>query len=288
MKATIIGCGDIGERVAKVFLSQKMVVNALVRQAARAEYLNKIGLNAVQSNLDQDDIDQQLVAGAKVIWLAPPPQSGGEESRIKRWLNNLSGDALPHKIVYISTSGVYGDCNGAWVDESTPVNPQADRSKRRLDAEKQFVIWCKRHQVPCVILRVAGIYGEGRWPLARIKRGDPVVIKSEAAFSNRIHQDDLAQVCVAALLRDEAQGVINVSDGQPSTMTDYFQQIAKAFSLPALQEVTLQEAKQQLSPTMLSYLTESRRIDNRKMVKLLDVKLKYPTLKEALVVAVSQ
>ena len=285
MRVTIVGCGDIGERVAKTLLSQKVAVKVLVRQATRAKHLSNIGLNVTQVDLDQDDIDQPLIAGARVIWLAPPPQSGCEESRIKRWLNNLNGEALPQKIVYISTSGVYGDCNGAWVDESTATNPQAERSKRRLDAEQQLVRWCKQHRVPCVILRVAGIYGEGRWPLERIKRGTPVVKKSEAAFSNRIHQDDLAQVCVAALLRDEAQGVINVSDGQPSTMTDYFQQIARAFSLPALPEITLQEAKQQLSPAMLSYLTESRRIDNRKMVKLLDMKLKYPTLEAALVVA---
>lgn len=282
MRVTIIGCGDIGERVAKILLTQKVAVKVLVRQKIRVKYLSNIGLNVTQADLDQDDIDQQLIAEAKVIWLAPPPQSGCEEPRIKRWLNSLSGDVLPRKIVYISTSGVYGDCNGAWVDESTATNPQAERSKRRLDAEQQLVRWCKQQQVPYVILRVAGIYGEGRWPLERIKRGNPVVKKSEAAFSNRIHQDDLAQACVAALLRDEAQGVINVSDGQPSTMSDYFQQIAKAFSLPALQEITLQEAKQQLSPAMLSYLTESRRIDNRKMLKLLDMKLKYPTLESSL------
>ncbi len=282
MQVTIIGCGDIGERVAKILLAQKIAVNTLVRRSTRAEYLNKLNFNATKADLDQEDSAQIFDKGAKVIWFSPPPSTGCKDHRIRRWLKNIESKQLPEKIVYISTSGVYGDCSGAWVDELTPVNPQADRSKRRLDAEQQLVTWCKQQQVPYVILRVAGIYGEGRWPLERIRRGNPVVKKDEAAFSNRIHQDDLAQACVAALLRDEAQGVINVSDGQPSTMSDYFQQIAKVFSLPALEEITLQQAKQQLSPAMISYLTESRRIDNRKMLKLLEIRLKYPTLEAAL------
>ncbi len=282
MQVTIIGCGDIGESVVKILLAKKCGVNLLVRSSARREYLEKYGVDISQIDLDREDMSQLKTAAKRVIWLAPPPQSGCREPRVQRWLQSLNHGALPEKIVYISTSGVYGDCGGAWVDESRPVNPQADRSKRRVDAERQIEAWCQQHQVPYVILRVAGIYGEGRWPLARIKRGDPVVAPQEAAFSNRIHQDDLAQACVAALLRDGAQGIINVSDGQPSTMSDYFQQIAKAFCLPELQEITLSEALQQLSPAMLSYVTESRRIDNRKMVKLLALKLKYPTLEDAL------
>ncbi len=282
MQVTIVGCGDIGERIVNILLAKKCVVNLLVRQAVRGEYFEKQGMDISQIDLDQDDVSQLQTIAKRVIWLAPPPQSGCREPRIQRWLHSLGHDALPDKIVYISTSGVYGDCGGAWVDESRPANPQADRSKRRFDAEQQIEAWCQHHQVPYAILRVAGIYGEGRWPLARIKRGDPVVIPAEAAFSNRIHQDDLAQVCVAALLRDGAQGIINVSDGQPSTMTDYFQQIARAFSLPALREITRLEATEQLSPAMLSYITESRRIDNQKMIKMLDIDLQYPTLDDAL------
>ncbi len=282
MQATIIGCGDIGERIIKILLAKKCVLNLLVRSSARGEYLEKYGVDICRIDLDRDDMSPLKTASKRVIWLAPPPQSGCCEPRVRRWLQSLNHGELPEKIVYISTSGVYGDCGGAWVDESRPVNPLADRSKRRFDAEQQIEAWCQQYQVPCVILRVAGIYGEGRWPLARIKRGDPVVAPQEAAFSNRIHQDDLARACVAALLRDEAQGIINVSDGQPSTMSDYFQQIASAFCLPELPEVTLSEAAQQLSPAMLSYLTESRRIDNRKMVKMLGLELKYPTLGAAL------
>ncbi len=282
MQVTIVGCGDIGERMVNILLAKKCVVNLLVRQAVRCEFFEKQGVDVSQIDLDRDDVSQLQTAAKRVIWLAPPPQSGCSEPRIRRWLQSLCHDGLPDKIVYISTSGVYGDCGGAWGDESRPPSPQADRSKRRFDAEQQIEGWCQQHQVPYVILRVAGIYGEGRWPLARIKRGDPVVIPAEAAFSNRIHQDDLAQICVAALLRDGAQGIINVSDGQPSTMSDYFQQVARAFSLPELREITLSEAAQQLSPAMLSYLMESRRIDNRKMVKMLALELKYPTVQGAL------
>ena len=281
-QVTIIGCGDIGERVAKIWYSRGLPVHVVVRNTERAQYLSNQNFDVILADLDRDDLSHIPSENQWLFWFAPPGLDGCEDSRIRRWLMGLDEKSLPKKIVYISTSGVYGDCQGAWVDESTPVNPQSERAKRRVDAEQQLSAWCERHQVPYVILRVPGIYGPGRWPIATIKRAQPVLKRAESPFSNRIHQDDLAQICVAAMLRKEGVGIINVGDGQQSTMSDYFQSVAKAFDLPIPKEVSWDEAQRVLSPGMLSYLTESRRINNQKMLTSLNIKLRYPTLEDAL------
>ena len=281
-QVTIVGCGDIGERVAKICYSRGLPVHVVVRNTERANRLSQCNYDVVLADLDKDDLSLIPCKNNWVFWFAPPPAEGTEDSRLKRWLEKIDSERLPKKIIYISTSGVYGDCQGAWVDESRPVNPQSDRARRRVNAEQQLSAWCEQHQLPYVILRVPGIYGAGRWPLESIKRGQPVVQRSESPYSNRIHQDDLAQICVAAALRSEAQGIINVGDGQQSTMADYFQGIAKAFGLPIPQEVSWQQAQRVLSPGMLTYLNESRRIDNSRMMELLKVKLRYPSLQSAL------
>lgn len=281
-QATIVGCGDIGERVAKICYSRGLPVHVVVRNTERANRLSQYNYDVLLADLDCYDLTRIPTANNWLFWFAPPPSEGEKDSRIERWLASIDSDSLPKKIILISTSGVYGDCQGKWVDENYPVNPQSDRARRRVDAEIRLTTWCESHSVPYVILRVPGIYGPGRWPIETIKRAQPVVKRSEAPYSNRIHQDDLAQVCIAAALRKEATGVINVGDGQPSTMADYFQGIAKAFGLPIPQEISWQEAQRQLSPGMLSYMAESRRIDNHRMLELLQVKLRYPTLQHAL------
>lgn len=281
-QATIIGCGDIGERVAKICYSRGMPLHVVVRNTERANHLSQCHYDVLLADLDQDDLSLIPTENNWLFWFAPPPAVGEQDSRLKRWLSAINPQALPKKIIYISTSGVYGDCQGEWVDESRPANPQSDRARRRLDAEQQLSDWSQQHEVPYVILRVPGIYGPGRWPIETIKQGQPVVKCSESPYSNRIHQDDLAQICVAAALRSEAHGVINVGDGQQSTMAEYFQGVAKAFGLPIPEEISWDDAQRLLSPGMLSYLVESRRIDNRRMLELLKVKLHYPTLQSAL------
>ncbi len=278
---TVIGYGDIGGRVAKILSEKGYSLQLIMRNPERASVFKQQGAKVLLADLDKD---YSAISNRDdlVFWFAPPPPSGREDLRVQRWLATLDENTLPKKIVLISTSGVYGDCGGAWVDESTVVNPQNDRTWRRLDAEQQLTRWAEQQNIPIVILRVPGIYGPGRWPLETIKRAQPVLQACEAPFSNRIHQDDLAQICVAAMLTPQAVGIINVSDGQESTMSEYFQAVAKAFSLPALKEINMEEAKQVLSAGMLSYLTESRRIDNSRMLQLLGITLRYPCLEDAL------
>lgn len=279
----IIGCGDIGSLIAGAWQARGNSVSALARSAATAERLQALGIATVSGDLDQPESLATLpVGGSLLYYLAPPPPRGIEDSRMRHFLASLESTSAPRGIVYISTSGVYGDRNGAWVNEETPPHPQADRARRRLDAENTLSTWCRQHGVPLTILRVAGIYGPERLPLERLRAGTPVLRPEECGYTNRIHVADLVAICLAAGERGEGIHLFNVSDGHPGTMTDYFFAVADALGLPRPAVITMAEAEQQLTPAMLSYLRESRRIDNKKLLRELPVTLRYPDLASGL------
>jgi nucleoside-diphosphate-sugar epimerase len=164
------------------------------------------------------------------------------------------------------------------VTEASPVAPQTARGKRRLDAEQALLRWSEQQRVPVAILRVPGIYGPDRLPVERIRSGQPILREQDAPFTNRIHADDLAMICVVAAERAPAGAIYNVSDGQPGNMSQYFKDVADALGLPHPPEVSREEAEKVLSAGMLSYLNESRRISNQKILSQLGVQLKYPNL----------
>lgn len=276
--ALIAGYGDIGQRVAQLCLNAGCAVSALVRSPRTMGQVV-----AVAGDLDQAASLHELAAvSASVLFHFAPPSSSGEcDFRTTHLLVALE-QAPPARIVYISTSGVYGDCADAWVDETRPVNPGNARSRRRVDAERQLAAFATRHLIPLLILRVPGIYGAGRYPLQRLQRGDPVVCPDDAPWSNRIHADDLAAIAWRAAQPDAPPGIYNASDDAPSSMTDYFYQLADAFRLPRPPCVSLDAARRSFSPGMLEYLNESRRLDNRRMKDVLGVRLLYPTLAQGL------
>jgi len=276
----IIGCGDIGRRVATLCRRQGWRVNALTRQTVTATQLAAQGLTAYVGDLDQPDKLPALPPAGLIFYFAPPAPQGVDDSRLRAFLNAIPRHDYPRKIVYISTSGVYGDCQGAWVREDSPVNPGTDRARRRLAAENLLRDWQQHAGTPVVILRVGGIYGRGRLPVERLRQGTPVLREQDCGYTNRIHADDLAAVCVAAAMR--GHGIYNVSDGHPSTMTDYFNKVADIYDLPHPPQISFDQAQTLLSPEMMSYLAESRRLDNHRMLNDLGVKLRYPTLKEGL------
>ena len=284
MKAVlIVGCGDIGERIARLYQEKKLPVEGLVRSTESMSRLQKAGIEPLQADLNQAESLRGLPTKKRtVFYLAPPPSEGDKDPLIRQFLSAISPDALPEKLVLLSTTAVYGDCHGEWINEAHPVNPQTARGQRRLDAEQAVNDWSKKTGVPIVILRVGGIYGPGRLPLARLEKGLPILKEAESPFTNRIHQDDLAQICVAAAERGKAGEIYNVSDGLPGTMSRYFKDIAQAHGLPLPPEVSLQEAQKVMSAGMLSYLKESRRLVNRKLVEELGVLLQYPDLEAGL------
>jgi len=280
----IVGCGDIGDRIADLCREKNVSVAGLVRSTESSERLQKAGIEPVQVDLAKmDDLGTLLTTAATVFYLAPPPGEGESDPLVRHFLTVLSAQALPEKLVLLSTTAVYGDCQGEWISETHPVNPQTARGRRRLDAEQAVQEWSANTGVPVVILRVGGIYGPGRLPIERIKKGLPILHEAESPYTNRIHQDDLAQVCIAAAEQGKSGEVYNVSDGQPGTMSRYFKDIAQAYRLPAPPEISLEEAQQVMSAGMLSYLKESRRLDNGKMIRALGVVLRYTNLEAGLV-----
>ncbi len=280
----IVGCGDIGVRVARLVKAGGGRVSAMTRSQAWSVHLEQAErLATVSGNLDDPESLGGLdLTGQLVFYFAPPPGGGIHDTRMRNFCAAFGPGRLPDRVVYISTSGVYGDCGGDWVTEETPINPQTSRAMRRADAEATLKAWGTAQGVDVVILRVTGIYGPGRLPLARLKEGHPVLREEEAPPTNRIHADDLAAVCVAAAERGGNGEVYNVSDGYPGTMTQYFNALADLLGHPRPPQVSMEEAKRVMNPMMLSYLQETRRMGNRKMLEELGVALQYPDLDSGL------
>lgn len=279
----IVGCGDIGHRVAMLERGEGFQVYAVARSPHAAERLAASDIEPVSGDLDwPDSLAEMPVRGSLVYYFAPPPPRGATDPRLDAFLHSVRPNSLPERIVLISTTGVYGDCGGQWVTERRAPRPGSDRARRRLDAERSLQSFGREHRVPVVVLRVPGIYGPGRLPERRLRAGEPVLNESEAPFSNRIHADDLARACVCASRRGLAYEVYNVSDDKPTTMTDYFFKVADLLGIARPPAISMREAKERLSPGMLSYLLESRRIDNTKMHKVLGVELMYPDIERGL------
>jgi nucleoside-diphosphate-sugar epimerase len=274
----IAGCGYVGQRLA-ARLAPEYDITALVRSARSAAALTRAGVRTLTIDLDRvrpgDCIPERLDQAA-IFYLAPPPTSGESDLRLDRFLQLAT--VPPRTFVYVSTTGVYGDAHGALVDESTPVRPMTERARRRVSAEEMTRVWCTERRVRRVVLRVAGIYGPGRLPLDSLRRGEPVVLASDAGMSNRIHVDDLVEACVATLANGEARGVYNISDGNPLSSTAYLQTVARLAGLPAPPQISMEEAQLTLQPERLSFLNESRRVSNERMLRHLGVSPRYADL----------
>lgn len=273
----IIGCGYVGTQLAQHLIARQQFVYALSHSPNNQQTLQKHGVQVSYGDLDQVDNLPLLLPQPDMLlyYFVPPPSQGQSDTRMAHFLSHLT--TTPQRIVLISTTGVYGDCQGAWIDETQPINPLAARAKRRVDAEQRLQIWADERGIPLLILRVPGIYGAERLPLARLQKGTPVLAAAISPYSNRVHVADLVQACIAAG-ECGAAGIYNICDGNPTTMTDYFNQVADAYKLPRPPTLTHAEAQQQLSPEMLSYLAESKRIHNDKMRNELGVQVQYPTL----------
>lgn len=277
----IMGCGDIGRRVARLYQSQGVQATGWVRGQASLALGEQAGISMRLGDLDQGCFfPRNAFEQAEIFWFMPPSNQGLTDSRLRRFL--LAVQKAPKRIVLISTTGVYGDCAGRWIDESEPVKPGVDRAKRRVDAELALQEWGENYQCDWVILRVPGIYSAERLPLERLKRAEPVLLESEAPWTNRIHADDLARIAARAMEVAPQHSIYNACDGHPSTMTDYFNQLADFAQLARPPQVSLAEASQLVSAGMLSYLQESRRIHNDKLLTELKIQLLYPSLVDGL------
>ncbi|HOM12476.1 MAG TPA: NAD(P)H-binding protein [Rubrivivax sp.] len=281
----IVGCGDIGLRVLPLLRGRWRVL-ALSSSPARLPVLRRAGALPLLGDLDDARTLGRLGGLADaVLHLAPPPPDGERDPRTRKLVQALARRARTRRIVYASTSGVYGDCGGARFDETRALRPGTARALRRADAEAQLRWYGRRSGVAVSLLRVPGIYGADRaggHPRERLLQGTPVLHAADDVYTNHIHADDLARACVAALYRALPQRALHVCDDTELRMGDYFDLAAQLCGLPRAPRIGRAEAAAQLSAQRLSFMSESRRLDNRRMKRELKLRLRYPTVAEGL------
>lgn len=286
MTSLIFGCGDVGRRIAIALLKTGVEASdilALVNSEGSKDKAYELGVEAEIIDLDKLEHNLVLCNQAQLYYTIAPQKSGYDDLRTQAALRQFeANNIVPNKVALISTTGVYGDWKGEWVDELCETKPQTDRGKRRLSSEQQWLQWGERLGVAVTILRAPGIYAHSRIPTARIAKGIPVVSEHECGFTNRVHADDLARACIAVMNKANHGQVFNATDGKPGKISEYLQAAAKVIGLPPLPEIGMAQAKQELSPGMLSYLSESRKISNRKLLNELNFELLYPDFKEGL------
>ena len=278
----IIGCGDIGLRVAKQ-LSRTHRVFALTSQQNRFQELREAGAIPILGNLDQPESLWRLSGLAQtVIHLAPPQNQGNRDCRTRNLLRILAqGSNAVRRLIYISTTGVYGDHRGGKVGEATPVSPQSERAQRRVDAERELRLWAPTHGVTLTILRVPGIYAADRLPIDRLQAKTPALLPEEDAYSNHIHSEDLARLVCAAVYHGKPQRVINACDGGETKMGDYFDEVADVFGLEKPPRLPGSELQKIVSPMLWSFMRESRRVTNNRLHEL-KTPLRYPSVRHFL------
>jgi len=278
IRVLLIGCGDVALRTAAL-LRHRARLYGLIRRPDEVPKLRAHGIVPVVGDLDRLSTLRRLrSAPFAVLHFAPPPSEGRDDPRTRRLIAALTrAEIVPRHFVYVSTSGVYGDCAGARIDEMRPRRAQTPRARRRVAAEDRLREWAARHGVALAILRAPGIYAETRLPLDRIRQGSPVLTPEDDVFTNHIHADDLARATVAALFRARPGRAYNVTDDAEMKMGGWFDLVADAFHLPRPPRVSWEEAEQRIAPLLLSFMSESRRLSNARMKRELRVRLRYPT-----------
>ena len=284
----IVGCGDVGLRVLKL-VRWRWRVLALTSSPGRMAALRQAGALPLLGDLDQPQTLQRLRSATAmidtVLHLAPPATTDSADLRTRALLQSLLQGRRVRRLVYASTTGVYGDCQGQRQDETRSAAPATERARRRLDAEGRVRHFGRSTGVVVSILRVPGIYAqdrEGGRPRDRLLRGTPVLVDEEDVYTSHIHADDLARACVAALVRGAPQRIYNVCDNTDMQMGAYFDLAAQLEGLPPPPRVTRAQAALQLAPAQLSFMSESRRIGNQRLVKELRLRLLYPTVLQGL------
>ncbi len=269
----MLGCGDVGMRMLPLLRARFRVI-AVTSKPERCAELRVAGAIPLVADLDRPETLARLARLAHVIVHLAPPQSSGETDRRTRNLAAILPDRA--NLVYISTTGVYGDCGGASFDETRPTRPANPRARRRVDAEQVLRAWARRSGSRLAILRVPGIYARDRLPLERLQRRTPALSAADDVYTNHIHADDLAAIAVRAIDRARPLRVYHAVDDSDMKMADYFDAVARCFGLPPPPRLPRTELQQQVTPMMLSFMSESRRLRNDRLRSELGVRLRYP------------
>lgn len=275
LTALIVGAGDTGTRIVEGGLDRNWHVTGLVRSAGGVGRVRAAGAEPLA--VDLDAALPALPPADLIFYCAPPPRQGTDDPRLARVLAAFCPTSV-QRLVYISTSGVYGDCGGTWVDETQPLNPSSDRARRRVAAEQRIAAWGGAY----TILRTPGIYGPGRLPIERVREGQPILADTCAPWSNRIHVADLAAIALAAATSDRGPAIYNASDGTPTRMSVYYRALAERIGCAPPPTVDWNIAEQSFSAARLSFLRESRRLSNQRLREQLGITLRYPDLEAGL------
>ena len=281
----IVGCGDVGLRVAALLRGRWRLIG-LTSSVERVPALRAAGVQPLVGDLDAPATLARLAGLADaVLHLAPPPAQGRTDPRTAHLLQALARQRRVRRLVYASTSGVYGNCEGARIDETRATRPATDRARRRVDAEQRLRWYGRAFGARVTLLRIPGIYAgdrAGGHPCERLARGAPVLAPEHDVYTNHIHADDLARACVAALHRGWPQRVVHASDDTELKMGDYFDLAADLEGVPRPRRVTVDQARAELSPMQLSFMGESRRLINTRLKRELRLRLRYPTVAQGL------
>lgn len=279
-RLVIVGCGGVGMRLLPLLLDRFRVF-AVTSSAGRCDALRAAGAIPIVADLDVPSANLARIGrlAQVVVHLAPPRPEGTHDTRTRRLAAILPEHAT---VVYISTTGVYGDCGGACFDETRPVNPASARAGRRVDAETVLRGWARRRSGRLAILRVPGIYGKGRMPLKRLEARTPALVEADDVYTNHIHHDDLAAIIVRAIDNARPLRVYHATDDSDMKMGAYFDLVARHTGLPCPPRLPRTELATQVTPMLLSFMSESRRLVNRRIKAELGVRLRYPTVNDAL------
>ena len=293
----MVGAGDVGARLIAQLtkrLGQHISILAITRRTEQARRLRCLGARILALNLEQRRDLQRLAAfRQRVVHLAPPPASGSSDPRTRNLLSVLSRSAVEQANhhtgrlrqagwIYASTTGVYGDVQGALIDETRRVRPNSDRAKRRVEAERQWRAAGARGVGRTVVIRVPGIYAADRLPLERLQKGLPALREQDDVHTNHINAEDLARILWLALMRGRSNRIYHAVDNSEIKMGAYFDLVADSLNLPRPPRFARQEVAQKVSPAMMSFMQESRRLGNRRLLKELRVSLRYPTVSDTL------
>ena len=282
-RVLIIGCGDVGMRILPLLGAQlhlptatRFKIFAATSQASRCAELRAAGAIPIIANLDQPASLARLANLADlIIYLAPPPTQGNTDSRSRHLAARLSHRC---RLVYVSTSGVYGDCGGAMIAETRSVKPHNPRAVRRVDAEQVWRDWARRTGSILSILRVPGIYAGERLPIERLKKQTPALRPEDDVYTNHIHADDLARITLKALFHGRPNRIYHAVDDSCLMMGEYFDLVADTFGLARPARLARAALAEQVNPMLLSFMSESRRLSNRRMQQELGIRLQYPTV----------
>lgn len=280
MRILIVGCGDVGLRAARL-LAGRARLYGLIRSPERSDELRAAGITPILGDLD-DRASLRRLAGLAdaVLHFAPPPAQGESDPRTRRLLAVLGRGSLS-QLIYISTSGVYGDCAGEVVAETRPARPNNLRARRRADAEAHLRRFGLRGARVC-LLRAPGIYAQDRMPEERVRKALPAIVSADDVYTNHIHADDLARLAIAALFRGRSNRLYNAVDDSGLKMGDWFDVVADHLGLPRPPRLPREQVIAAVTPAMRTFLSESRRLSNRRIKQELRFRLRYPTVREGL------